>query len=611
MIIELFCKEQLILVYFIQSILHKIIKMAYSLLRIRKVSPFRISRVLQDLVWLCCVVFLYDKASLWRFHLEPECAQFLRLGVFTRNYGKILGSSNYDFTGSEPSSSFDFTDLTCPHTWYPIARRKKRKVILHVGPTNSGKTYNALKQLERSSSGVYCGPLRLLAWEVAKRLNKANVLCDLITGQEKELVEGANHKAVTVEMADVTSVYDCAIIDEIQASLMVGCKQRGFSFTRALLGIAANELHLCGDPAVVPLVEDILKVTGDDVEVLTYERLSPLVPLKVPVRSVSDIKTGDCLVTFSRKDIYRHKNTIEKAGKHLCSVVYGSLPPETRTAQATRFNDATNDFDVLVASDAIGMGLNLNISRIIFSTLEKFDGTETRDLTVSEIKQIAGIAGRFRSQFPVGEVTCLHKEDLPLLHSSLKSPSPIIERAGLFPTYDLLSRYSQAHPKLGLYKILEHFVENAKLSSNYFISNVEDMMKAAALVDELPLKLQDKYLFVVSPVDINDEISGRGFAQFAQNYSKTRVVKLREILSDDTVKVPRTPTELKELESIHKVLDLYVWLSLRLEDSFPDREVAASQKSICNVLIEQFLEANRLISHIPFSSKKLRSRRKF
>lgn len=68
--------------------------------------------------------------------------------------------------------------------------------------------------------GVYCGPLRLLAWEVAKRLNKANVPCDLITGQEKELVEGANHKAVTVEMADVTSVYDCAIIDEIQASLV-------------------------------------------------------------------------------------------------------------------------------------------------------------------------------------------------------------------------------------------------------------------------------------------------------------------------------------------------------------------------------------------------------
>uniref|UniRef100_A0A1J3CSH2 RNA helicase n=1 Tax=Noccaea caerulescens TaxID=107243 RepID=A0A1J3CSH2_NOCCA len=562
--------------------------MAYSVHRLRKVSALGISRVLQA-----------DKGSLWRFHLEPEFSEFMRVGVLTRKYKKSSGSPKFDFTGDGTTTSkFDFTDLTSPHTWYPIARNMKRKVILHVGPTNSGKTYSALKQLVRSSSGVYCGPLRLLAWEVAKRLNKANVPCDLITGQEKELVEGANHKAVTVEMADVTSVYDCAIIDEIQ---MVACKQRGFAFTRALLGIAANELHLCGDPAVVPLVEDILKVTGDDVEVHTYERLSPLVALKVPVQSVSDIKTGDCLVTFSRKKIYAYKKIIEKPGKHLCSVVYGSLPPETRTAQATRFNDETNDFDVLVASDAIGMGLNLNISRIIFSTLEKFDGSKTRDLTVSEIKQIAGRAGRFQSKFPVGEVTCLYEDDLPLLHSSLNSPSPLIECAGLFPTFDLIFRYSQAHPKQGLYQILEHFVENAKLSSNYFISNVEDMLKVAALVDELPIGLKEKYLFVVSPVDINDEISALGFTQFAKKFSKRGIVNLREIFEQDRVKVPRTPTELKELESLHKVLDLYVWLSLRLEDSFPDREVAASQKSICNLLIEQFLEGNRLISSSLFS----------
>jgi ATP-dependent RNA helicase SUPV3L1/SUV3 len=88
-----------------------------------------------------------------------------------------------------------------------------------------------------------------------------------------------------------------------------------------------------------------------------------------------------------------------------------------------------------------------------------------------------------------------------------------MQRAGLFPTFDLLSGYSQAHPTHGLYQILEHFVENAKLSSNYFISNVEDMMKVAAIVDELPLGLQEKYLFVVSPVDVNDEISGQGLAQ--------------------------------------------------------------------------------------------------
>lgn len=414
------------------------------------------------------------------------------------------------FSTASTASRFDFTDLTRPHTWYPNARKKNRNVVLHVGPTNSGKTYHALKQLECSSTGIYCGPLRLLAWEVAKRLNKANVPCDLITGQEREEVEGAEHKAVTVEMADVTSDYECAVIDEIQ---MLGCRTRGFSFTRALLGLAADELHLCGDPAAVPLIQEILKVTGDNLKVQYYERLSPLVPLKVPLGSFANIKKGDCIVTFSRRNIYRYKKRIESEGKHLCSVVYGSLPPETRTRQATMFNDTTSDFDVLVASDAIGMGLNLNISRVIFSTLKKFDGVEMRDLNVPEIKQIAGRAGRYGSKYPVGEVTCLDVEDLPLLHSSLKSPSPDLERAGLFPSYDLLLMYSRTNLQNGFHQILEHFLDNAKLSSNYFITDCEEMLKVAAVIDELPLGLQEKYLFCISPVDMNDDISSQGLVQ--------------------------------------------------------------------------------------------------
>ncbi|PWA49221.1 Helicase, C-terminal [Artemisia annua] len=488
------------------------------------------------------------------------------------------------FSSSTGPVKFDFTDMTRPHTWYPVARRKKRNVILHVGPTNSGKTYHALKQLECSSSGIYCGPLRLLAWEVAKRLNKANVPCDLITGQEKEVVDGAMHKAVTVEMADVNSDYDCAVIDEIQ---MIGCRTRGFSFTRALLGIAANELHLCGDPAAVPLIQEILSVTGDNVQVQNYERLSPLVALKTPLGSFSNIRTGDCIVTFSRHKIYKLKKQIENDGKHLCSVVYGSLPPETRTRQATRFNDESSEFDVLVASDAIGMGLNLNISRIIFSEMEKFDGLEMRPLTVPEIKQIAGRAGRYGSKFPVGEVTCLDKKDLPLIHSSLNCPSPILE---------------------------EQFVENAKLSANYFIANCEEMMKVAAVLDEMPISLHDKYLFCLSPADMTDEILSQGLTQFAHAYAKSRIVRLREIFTPGTLKVPKTQAELKELESIHKpfltsylkVLELYVWLSFRLDDSFPDREVAATQKSICGMLIEEFLERFGFQKPIPKRLKQYR-----
>ncbi|KAH9764893.1 DExH-box ATP-dependent RNA helicase DExH16 [Citrus sinensis] len=479
--------------------------MALLLLRNRKASALGIPRILRDNV---------EPFSL---NSEKIIGAFASVDVIIRSYCSGSGMKK-----------FDFTDLTRPHTWYPLARKKVRKVILHVGPTNSGKTHQALSRLESSSSGIYCGPLRLLAWEVAKRLNKANVSCDLITGQEREEVDGAKHRAVTVEMADVVSDYDCA---------MLGCKTRGFSFTRALLGICANELHLCGDPAAVPLIQQILQVTGDDVKVQSYERLSPLVPLNVPLGSFSNIQTGDCIVTFSRHEIYRLK--------------------------ATRFNDASSEFDVLVASDAIGMGLNLNISRIIFSTMKKFDGVELRDLTVPEVKQIAGRAGRYGSKFPVGEVTCLDSEDLPLLHKSLLEPSPMLE---------------------------EHFLENAKLSENYFFANCEEVLKVATVIDQLPLRLHEKYLFCISPVDMNDDISSQGLTQFATNYSKKGIVQLREIFTPGTLQVPKTQAALRELESIHKVLDLYVWLSFRLEESFPDRELAASQKAICSMLIEEFLE---------------------
>ncbi|KAK8709625.1 hypothetical protein V6N13_060638 [Hibiscus sabdariffa] len=550
--------------------------MASILLRQRSISALGVSRILQAV-----------NGDYFRLEPEPKCRAFASLGTRIRNYSSGKGTAK-----------FDFTDLTRPHTWYPNARKKNRKVFLHVGPTNSGKTYHALKRLESSPSGIYCGPLRLLAWEVAKRLNKAKVPCDLITGQEKEEVDGANHKAVTVEMADVASDYQCAVIDEIQ---MLGCKTRGFSFTRALLGIAADELHLCGDAAAVPLIQELLKATGDDVEVQSYERLLPLVPLEVPLGSFSNVRTGDCIVCFSRKGIYNLKRKIETGATHLCSVVYGSLPPETRTRQATMFNDESSEFDVLVASDAIGMGLNLNISRIIFSSLKKFDGFEWWHLTIPEIKQIAGRAGRYGSKFPRGEVTCANAEDLTLLHSSLKSASPILEQAGLFPSFDLIYMYSRLHPKRGLYQILEDFLENAKLSENYFFANCEDLLKVADIIDGLPLSLHDKYTFCISPVDMDDEISIQGLTQFAENYAKKGLVRLREIFTPGTLRVPKTPTALKELESIHKVLELYVWLSFRLDEAFPDDELALSQKAICSSLIEEFL--GRHGWHKPKSSK--------
>jgi ATP-dependent RNA helicase SUPV3L1/SUV3 len=103
-----------------------------------------------------------------------------------------------------------------PHTWFPKARRLKRRIICHCGPTNSGKTHEALRALEEAKTGLYCGPLRLFAWEIHERLNNAGVKCSLWTGQEVKEVEGAKHASCTVEKADLSAFYDCAVIDECQ-----------------------------------------------------------------------------------------------------------------------------------------------------------------------------------------------------------------------------------------------------------------------------------------------------------------------------------------------------------------------------------------------------------
>ena len=252
-------------------------------------------------------------------------------------------------------------DLRYPVEWYPATRAIQRNVHLHVGPTNSGKTYHALKRLEEVESGVYAGPLRLLAHEVYSRLNAKGKICDLVTGDER-IVKGvtmpiAMMQSCTVEMVPLNMNFDIAVIDEIQ---MIGHQQRGWAWTQALLGVKAREVHLCGEERTVPLIRELVASMGDKLEIHTYKRLSPLKTMSKSLRgSLSELRKGDCVVVFSRVGIHAMKRDIERATQKRVAVVYGSLPPEIRAQQARLFNDPDNDYDVLVASDAIGMGLNL------------------------------------------------------------------------------------------------------------------------------------------------------------------------------------------------------------------------------------------------------------
>lgn len=266
----------------------------------------------------------------------------------------------------------DIIDMRNPADDFKLARRMRRKIIMHVGPTNSGKTYNALLALVNATTGVYAGPLRLLAHEIFDRLNKGLIAptptadntvkprirtCNLITGEEQRIVDpDAPFVSSTVEMVNTNLLYDVVVLDEIQ---MIGDPQRGDAWTRALLGVRARELHLCGEETAVELVRKLVAETGDELVINNYKRLSPLVTARQSLGSFKAVRKGDCVVAFSRRQLFQIKDEIEKTTGLKCAMAYGGLPPEVRTEQAQLFNDPKSGYDVMVASDAIGMGLNL------------------------------------------------------------------------------------------------------------------------------------------------------------------------------------------------------------------------------------------------------------
>lgn len=312
------------------------------------------------------------------------------------------GPSTNDVDTKVLQSIREATDFSHPAEWFPEARSIKRRIIMHVGPTNSGKTHQALQALAAAKTGYYAGPLRLLAYEIWDRLNKGQIVpagvtidpsatadddggsdlldgiiptkppvltkehndrfaraCNLITGEERRIVAEDALVSCTVEMLQFDRFVDVAVVDEIQ---MIADPARGSSWTAAVLGLCAKEIHLCGEETTVDIIKDLVEDTGDELIVNRYQRLTPL---SVADRSLDGnlkrIEKGDCVVAFSRSGIFALKKRIEDMTNLRCAVAYGRLPPEIRSEQAALFNDPNSGFDVIVGSDAIGMGLNLYV----------------------------------------------------------------------------------------------------------------------------------------------------------------------------------------------------------------------------------------------------------
>jgi len=481
---------------------------------------------------------------------------------------------------------------------FPLARSLSREVRLMLGPTNSGKTHEALRALTGARSGVYLAPLRLLAMEVRDRLVAEGIPCNLITGEERELMPGAQHTACTVEMLDTTSEVEVAVIDEIQ---MLADPQRGWAWSRALLGTPARTIYVCGASNARDLCVRTLEALGESYSVTMLERKTPLIvepkPLcrgntsRVfsPTPEQGILQRGDAVIAFSRKDVLTLSARFRNTGFRVATI-YGSLAPEVRRTEAHRF--ASGEADILVATDAIGMGLNLPIRRVIFSTVRKFDGVSHRRLTAAEIQQIAGRAGRF-GRYPEGLVTAIDEADLAYIREHLAQPIPSLTgRLSIAPDFWHIEALAQLLKTKSIGALLSFFSSQLHVDSVLFeTASMADSIALGHEVDCLApdVPLADKFVFACAPVcpDKPEELAYfRTCVQAFVKGQRLRAPSVEERLRDF---VPHGNAYLQAAEQLSKDASLYAWLSFKYPAIFDDTETLAEVRSVTSRRIESTL----------------------
>ena len=263
-----------------------------------------------------------------------------------------------------------------------------QKIIALLGPTNTGKTYVAIEKMLEFNSGIFGLPLRLLAREVYdKCIEKVGVNnVALITGEEKIIPNTASYFICTVESMPKNKVVEFIAVDEIQ---MCADKERGHIFTERMLESRGTKLTMfLGSQIMAKILEELV----DNVEFERKDRYSKL--SYSGIKKISRLERKVAIIAFSIEEVYAIAELVRRQ-KGGAAVIMGSLSPKTRNSQVGLYQ--SGDVDYLIATDAIGMGLNMDIDEIYFSSLKKFDGKKTRRLNLIEMSQIAGRAGRYKN----------------------------------------------------------------------------------------------------------------------------------------------------------------------------------------------------------------------
>lgn len=485
---------------------------------------------------------------------------------------------------------------------FTLARAIRRHVIFRLGPTNSGKTHEALAAMMEARSGVYLAPLRLLAMEVRDRLTEAGIACNLITGEERVIVPGARHTACTVEMMDPSMEVRVAVLDEIQ---MLADEQRAWAWTAALVGMPARTLFVCGDESVLAPCLRVVKSMEETYELEYTKRKTPLEVMGQVVRAPGlkgttsapqgrrhrqkerlEVAQGDAVIAFTRKDVLTLSARLRAQGLSVASI-YGALAPEVRRTESERF--AQGAADVMVATDAIGMGLNLPIRRVIFSTAWKFDGRSMRRLNATEVRQIGGRAGRY-GQYPKGYVGAMDSADLAHIRSMLEKTTPSIDiRLPIAPSPAHIHALSELLNTQSIGVLLQYFANKVASDSPLFqTAGLKDTIELGFWVDRLAgqLSLEEKFSFACAPVSVERDHEIDYYKRCLKAYVGRHQL---ELPAAPGWLAASSPTRLEDAELLSKQISLYAWLSMKFPDVYYQFDALVQLRAQLSRFIERSL----------------------
>lgn len=470
---------------------------------------------------------------------------------------------------------------------FPEARNMERRFIVHIGPTNSGKTYASVERLKTAEHGIYLGPLRLLAFEQYQKLNEQGYPCSLYTGEEHQLVPGASIQASTIEMADEFENYDIAVIDEAQ---MVADKERGWAWTTAILGLRADEIHVCIAPYAEKIITDLIEECGDSYEIIRHERQTPLVMDKPKFKLFREyIHKHDALIVFSRRNVHAVAGELRAMGIR-CSVIYGNLPYDVRQEEARRFRDG--ETDVVVATDAIGMGMNLPIERLVFLEISKFDGTDTRLLNAAEIQQIAGRAGR-RGLYEKGLWNALEGKEIIASAVDLEIPQIEAVYAG-FPE-SLITIEGKLSGIISEWR-------NIEPPEGYIISALEHEYELCTYLEE---RTDDKrliYRLITIPFDEEDKELRLLWNRLAATVLSGNPVKLAGMM----LELPYGSMSLTAAEKLYKEYDLAYAFIEKFGDKAESETILQYKKELSEIIAEILKTSKLPFKTCRYCGRKLR-----